>query len=71
MVRKKTANKTCGKDEWISIGEVVRRLPVRVAKSTVRRWLEEGKYGLVAGKFAGRVVVRADTLPEILDNPFK
>ncbi len=67
----KTSDKTRGKDEWITIGEAVRRLPVRVAKSTVRRWLEEGKYGIVAGKFAGRVVVRADTLPKILDNPFE
>ena len=56
--------------EWITISEAVRRLPVRVAKSTVRRWIEEGKYGVVAGKFAGRVVIRADTLPEILEEPF-
>ena len=56
--------------EWITISQAVKRLPVRVAKSTVRRWIEEGKYGIIAGKFAGRVVIRADTLPEILDNPF-
>ncbi len=67
----KTADVTCEKDEWITIGEAVRRMPVKVAKSTVRRWLEEGKYGIVVGRFAGRVVVRADTLPTILDNPFK
>jgi hypothetical protein len=56
--------------EWITISQAVKRLPVRVAKSTVRRWIEEGKYGIVAGKFAGRVVIRSDTLPEILDDPF-
>jgi hypothetical protein len=56
--------------EWITIAEAVRRLPVRVAKSTVRRWCEEGKYGIIAGRFAGRVVVRADTLPDVLDEPF-
>lgn len=57
-------------EEWITISEAVKRLPVPVAKSTVRRWVEEGKYGIVAGRFAGRVVIRSDTLPEILEEPF-
>ena len=56
--------------EWITISEAVKRMPVRVAKSTIRRWCEEGKYGIVAGRFAGRVVIRSDSLPAILDDPF-
>ena len=60
----------CTNEEWITISEAVKRLPVPVAKSTVRRWVEEGKYGIVAGRFAGRVVIRSDSLPEILEDPF-
>ncbi|MBW7996124.1 MAG: helix-turn-helix domain-containing protein [Candidatus Glassbacteria bacterium] len=60
----------CSGAEWITISEAVKRLPVRVSKSAVRRWIEEGKYGIVAGRFAGRVVIRSDTLPEILEEPF-
>ncbi|MFH1070061.1 MAG: hypothetical protein V1794_10630 [Candidatus Glassbacteria bacterium] len=56
--------------EWITIAESVARLPVPVSKSTVRRWIEEGKHGIVAGRFGGRVVVRADTLPGIVEDPY-
>jgi len=56
--------------EWITITESVERMPVPVSKSTVRRWIEEGKHGIVAGRFGGRVVVRADTLPGIVEDPY-
>ena len=56
--------------EWITIADCVDRLPVPVSKSTVRRWIEEGKHGIVAGRFGGRVVVRADTLPGIIEDPY-
>ena len=53
------------KEEWLTIAQAVERMPIPVSKSTVRRWIEEGKYGIVAGKFGGRLVIRADTLPDI------
>lgn len=55
-------------EKWITIAEAVERMPIPVSKSTVRRWIEEGKHGIVAGKFGGRLVIRADTLPEIRDD---
>ena len=55
------------KEEWITIAQAVERMPITVSKSTVRRWIEEGKHGIVAGKFGGRLVIRADTLPDITD----
>ena len=58
------------KAQWITIAQAVERMPIPVSKSTVRRWIEEGKHGLVAGKFGGRVVLRADSLPEIIEDPY-
>ncbi len=49
--------------EWITIREAVARMPVPVSKSTLRRWVEEGRHGIVAGRFGARLVVRADSLP--------
>ena len=51
--------------KWITIAEAVDSLPVPVSPSTIRRWIEEGKYGIVGGRFAGRLVVRLDSLPQI------
>jgi hypothetical protein len=51
--------------KWITISEAVDCLPITVAPSTIRRWIEEEKYGIVGGKFAGRLVVRSDSLPRI------
>jgi len=56
------------KEEWLTIAQAVERMPIPVSKSTVRRWIEEGKYGIVAGKFGGRLVIRADTLPDIKED---
>jgi len=56
------------KEQWITIAQAVERMPIPVSKSTVRRWIEEGKYGIIAGKFGGRLVIRADTLPDITDD---
>ncbi len=56
-------------EQWITIAEAAERSPVTVAKSTIRRWIEEGKYGIIAGRFGGRVVIRADTLPGIVEDP--
>jgi len=50
--------------EWLTIAQAVERVPIPVSKSTIRRWIDEGKYTIVAGRFGGRVVVRADTLPQ-------
>lgn len=52
---------------WITIAEAVRRMPVPVSRSTLRRWIDEGKHGIVAGKFGARHVVREDTLPGVVD----
>ncbi|HUU30117.1 MAG TPA: hypothetical protein VM123_20120 [archaeon] len=57
------------KAQWITIAQAVDRVPIPVSKSTIRRWIEEGKYGIVAGRFGGRVVVRADSLPQIEEEP--
>lgn len=54
-------------DEWVTIGEAVKILPVAVAKSTIRRWLDDGKYNIVAKRFCGRIVIRKDTLPKLTD----
>jgi hypothetical protein len=51
--------------EWLTIAQAVARVPIPVSKSTIRRWIDEGKYNIVAGRFGGRVVVRADSLPQI------
>lgn len=60
-----------GKDglEWITIREAVERMPVPVSRSTLRRWVEEGRHGIVAGRFGARLVVRADTLPSVEQEP--
>jgi excisionase family DNA binding protein len=55
------------KSEWITVAQAADRLPIPVSRSTVRRWIEEGKHGIVAGRFGGRLVVRADTLPGIVE----
>lgn len=54
---------------WITISEAVRRMPVPVSRSTLRRWIEEGKQGIVAGRFGARLVVREDSLPTVVDDP--
>ncbi|MEA2063103.1 MAG: hypothetical protein U9P14_05345 [Gemmatimonadota bacterium] len=59
------------KQRWITIADAVELLPVEVAPSTVRRWIEEGKYGIVGGRFAGRLVVRSDSLPEVVSDVFE
>ena len=51
--------------KWLTIAEAVDSMPVSVSPSTIRRWIEEGKYGIVGGRFAGRLVVRSDSLPQI------
>ena len=51
--------------KWVTIAEAVECMPIAVSPSTIRRWIEEGKYGIVGGKFAGRLVVRLDSLPQI------
>ena len=61
-------NPAANKEEWITIAQAVERMPITVSKSTVRRWIEEGKHGIVAGKFGGRLVIRADTLPAVTDD---
>ena len=53
---------------WITISEAVRRMPVPVSRSTLRRWIEEGKHGIVAGRFGARFVVREDSLPTVVDD---
>ena len=55
-------------EEWITIAQAVERMPITVSKSTVRRWIEEGKHGIIAGRFGGRLVIRADTLPAIKED---
>jgi len=55
------------KTEWITIADAVERMPIPVSKSTVRRWIDEGKHGIVAGRFGGRLVIRADSLPQIVE----
>ncbi|MCE5270340.1 helix-turn-helix domain-containing protein [bacterium] len=55
--------------EWITIREAVARMPVPVSKSTLRRWVEEGRHGIVAGRFGARLVVRADSLPMVEKEP--
>ena len=54
---------------WITISEAVRRMPIPVSRSTLRRWIEEGKQGIVAGKFGARLVIREDSLPTVVDDP--
>jgi len=51
--------------KWVTIAEAVECLPITVSPSTIRRWIDEDKYGIVGGKFAGRLVVRLDSLPQI------
>ncbi len=51
--------------KWLTISDAVESLPISVSPSTIRRWIEEGKYGIVGGKLAGRLVVRSDSLPQI------
>ena len=51
--------------EWITIAEALRRIPVSCSRSTLRRWVELGTHGIVAGRFGNRLVVRADTLPRV------
>ena len=58
-----TAGKKQGR--WLTIAEAIDSMPVTVSPSTIRRWIDEGKYGIVGGKFAGRLVVRSDSLPQI------
>ncbi len=60
--------RTAKREEWLTIAQAVERMPIPVSKSTVRRWIEEGKYGILAGKFGGRLVIRADTLPDIRED---
>lgn len=60
--------RTAKREEWLTIAQAVERMPIPVSKSTVRRWIEEGKYGILAGKFGGRLVIRADTLPDIKED---
>lgn len=50
---------------WITIYEATQRCPIEVSHSTIRRWVTEGKYGVIGAKFAGRLMVREDTLPKI------
>ena len=56
------------RESWLTIREAVERMPVPVSRSTLRRWIEEGKHGIVAGRFGSRLVVRADTLPGVVDD---
>ncbi|MBN2290173.1 MAG: helix-turn-helix domain-containing protein [Candidatus Glassbacteria bacterium] len=51
--------------KWVTISEAADCMPIPVSPSTIRRWIDEGKYGIVGGKFAGRLVVRLDSLPQI------
>ena len=51
--------------KWLTIAEAAERIPVTISKSTLRRWVEEGKHGLISGRFGCRYVIRSDSLPEI------
>ena len=42
---------------WITIYEATQRCPIEVSHSTIRRWVTEGKYGVIGAKFAGRLMV--------------
>ncbi len=59
--------RTAQKEEWITINQAIERMAIPVAPSTMRRWIEEDKYGIVAKKLGNRYIIRADTLPQPRD----
>ena len=60
------------KEEWISFAEawqIATENAIEVKERTFRLWVEENKYGIVAGKFGGQVVVERKSVPKVV--PFK
>jgi len=60
------------KHEWLFLWQATERLKektgLEISNSTWRRWREKGKCGIVFGKFGGRITIRADTIPNVIED---
>jgi len=53
--------------EWLYLKDAWRRLPkgTDVSLTTFRKWVKEGRHGIIGGVFGGLIMVRADTIPTV------
>jgi len=57
------------KYEWIPVKEAWRISTdgaINVSLNQFRNWVRKKKFGIISGKYGGRIVVRKDTIPTVL-----